>query len=558
MDHRFRLTSFAFVASLPLPLCSSCQHVSPYTVRSKQRLFPKRARHAYNPAQPHDRNGLRMKWRAQRDSRNAPSSGSGTGFKWSVGTSRSSTIVDAIPEAVRKASSTFVLTKTQVTLAIIFVKSTFESNAKDEMRRVVPTLKKSLAMLGILAPDAIIYGCTTGASFDTEDDPTITVALSHLPASAATQIRTVRLAEDGFSLDWGQPDWHDAIGLPGGDVKSADGYSVHRLLFLLYHPDFTPRTRDLLAGLDFAYAGVRKVGAEAGRVNPLHEGYLFDAEGAIAEGALLLAVATPDVQVDVSVAQGVRGVGPLLEVIAVRDGTEITSVKETGTPGETIGAPMTLFDFWVKTDVVSLEDSRLAAKYLLFGTEVRDTATAASLAVAAAATRMDASEGKEGDKNIVPGLSNNEPVIMLSRRVVGVNEATRSIGVEGESVRLGSRARFQIRDDEAARAELTRLFDRLQLEASSKAMEGLSLMGALLLVDCERGSALHGNNVPDLDREMYRERFPVPLALMSSLAQIGPLPSGGLLGSAGDSFMLSASALYVSLYGRTGDPIQEE
>lgn len=402
------------------------------------------------------------------------------------------------------------------------------------MNRILSAAKKALAMRRVLAKDTIIYGCTTAEYVGAEEE-TASVALVHFPAG--TKFSPFRVSsQTGVDIDWKQEQWYDFVGMPPVDPAEAQ-----MNIFLFQHPDFD-KMDELLSGLDFAYPGTRKLGACAGKANAIHEAYLFDSDGHVDDGVIGLAFASPDVNVDVTVAQGARGVGPLMEVLEVRDGNEITKVKEVHTPGASVGPPMILLDMWGKADVISPEDRAYASKYLLFGVEVPTVADMAVFSLGRDATKEEESEIPESQK----------PIPMVIRKVVGFNESTSSLGIEGD-VRLGSRVQFQIRDEEAARVELLTLLDRLQLEGSSKAMEGMSLMGAILLADTERGANLFGNVTPNLDRALYHERFRVPMLVLTSERQIGPLPAGGLTGAAGNTFTLSASALYVSFYGRT-DP----
>lgn len=464
---------------------------------------------------------------------------------WAVGQSTEYKVVDAVKEAVARASATIAREGVDVDLAIIFIKSRNENTPDDEIRRVLPVLKKTLAMRRVLKEDTIIFGCTTASYIDEEDDPSVNVALASFPA--ASVIQPFALSEESsFDIDWKQKQWHELVGVApsqadqGQPGKSGDSNTGGKLqLFLLQHPDFE-KTRDLLAGLDFAYPGVRKFGAVAGRAHPLNTAYLFDSNGLKTNGVVGLAFSSQDLQVDVTVAQGARGVGPMMEVTEVREGNEICKVREIGTPTRVEAAPMMLLDMWAQTDVITQEDRAYASRYLLFGIEVQKVVD-----IAVSSTLKDKKEKEEKVSKM------EKDVDMIVRKVVAFNEATKSLIVEGD-VRLGSRVQFQIRDEEAARSELTFLFNKLSLESTSKALEGMSMMGSLLLVDTERGANLYGKVTPDLDRVLFRERFPAPLAMLCSDKQLGPLPSGGLLGTAGNTFALSASALYVSFYGRTG------
>lgn len=450
------------------------------------------------------------------------------------------TLVDVIPEACRKASRHFQVNKLSISLVLVFIPSTFENVNKDSMERVVPTIKRTFAMLNLMTTDTIIYGCTTS-----NDD--LSVSIAHFPESPSGANRiTVKEFEstESFSLDWSQQQWHDALGMKYSTKNAA--------MLIFYHTEFADGMRDLLQGLDFAYPGIRKVGAQIGTVNPLHESYVFSNEQRLKSGASVLCLSCDpaEMQVDISVAQGVRNIGYIMEVVEVKEsGSEITKVKELGTSSEATAAPMLLLDMWTRMDTVSLEDSRLASKYLLVGTEVKGMQTSLK---EAAAFKKNVTDNDVEDRH--------KEVVMISRKIVGFNEATKSVAVDvgDRPIRLGTRIQFQIRDEEGARKELMNMFDKLILESGSKAMEGFSIRAGILMTDVERGELLHGELAKDLDSDMYRERlsFAIPIAVHKSQGQIGPLPSGGLLPpvddetGVGESYMLSASALYLSFYGR--------
>lgn len=458
---------------------------------------------------------------------------------WSRGESNHEKVTEAVKEAVAKASSTLQREGTDVSIMFIFIKSNFEGTPDNQMKRVISVAKKTMAIRRILGKHTQIFGCTTADYCSPDDEPTCSVVLAHFPTE--TTIHQFSIPnEQSINIDWKQEQWYDLVGVkPQGKQSSSQTRPAQMQMLLLQHPDFE-LTQDVVSGLDFAYPELRKFGASAGRTSPLHEAYLFDTNGCVNNGILGLVFASEHIQVDVTVAQGARGVGPLLEVTEVKEGSEIAKVKEIGTPGAAEAAPMVLFDMWARTDVISQEDKTKGSKYLLFGVEVPTV-------VDLAASSLSKQKGKTPESQ--------KPVDMIVKKVVAFNDATKTLMVDGTDVRLGSRCQFQIRDEEAARSELNLLFDKLRLEGSSKAMDGMSLMGSLLLVDTERGPNLYGNVTPNLDQAMYTERFPVPMALLTSDRQVGPLPAGGLLGTAGNTFLLSASALYVSFYGRTSDPV---
>ncbi|CAN8065153.1 unnamed protein product [Agarophyton chilense] len=452
-------------------------------------------------------------------------------FTWCVGQSSREEPLDALQEAISKAGNTLTALQRTVSVAFVFINSSFEGTRGADMSRVVQTVKKTLAMRRLITPQTKIFGSTSAEYIESDQETSASVALAHFPDT--TEISTFCIDDqNGFDIDWKQRQWHDLVGLPPKTDR-------HLHIFMLQHPDYE-QIDDLLSGLDFSYPGVQKFGASAGKTNALHECYLFHTNGtATKQGIIGLALSSPDVQMNVMVAQGARGIGPLLEVLAVKDGNEIVRVREVNTPGTATAPPMILLDMWANTDNISYDDRLRSREYLLLGVEVSNIA---DLAAASISTTADKQKTLESQK----------PVEMVIRKVVGFNEATNSLFVEG-NVPIGSRVRFQVRDDKAARAELTSLFNKMSLEGSSKAMEGMSLMGALMLVDTERGANLFGTTMPNADRAMFLDRFPVPLSILSSDRQIGPLPAGGLLGAAGNTFSLSASALYITFYGRTSN-----
>lgn len=441
-------------------------------------------------------------------------------FSYSVGTSNSEDLQQALQEASRQACTQFRMNNKAVSVAFILTPSTFENTARDSMNRVISTCKRALAMLNALTPTTLFFGCTTGC-----ESKQVMITLLHIPESAGPSSVKAYSSFQDYNLDWSQKQWYESL----NGVEPKKG-----LVMLILHNEFE-EISDLLKCLNFAYPGIRKIGAHVGKVNPLHEPCMFYDSNVLREGCVVLCMDVgEDVQIDVSVAQGVRGVGRMMEVLAVSDeGYEISKVKELGSGTETVSAPMILLDMWKSMDIISLEESRQISKYLLLGSEVVETPRFS----------RDATS------------QHNKEIVMLSRKVIGFNELTKSIGIErmkNEGVRVGSKIQFQIGDAESARNELSTIFNRLKLEGSAKVMNGFSLRGCFCLTDMERGELLHGDIAKHLDTDMFRERFQgMPLSVITSGGQIGPIPEGDLQGDGvGESHMLCASAVYICFYGR--------
>lgn len=459
---------------------------------------------------------------------------------FSAGSSRRDDLAGGVMEAVSAAAGTLSRRGVDASIAIVFVHSCTEGNARNEMRRVVDGVRRALASRRVLSASTHVFGCTSGQFSGSQSDAAISVALVHLPDEVTVHV--FRIREDSpLDIDAPPRAWHQLVGLHETKEETQ--------LVLLQHPDYE-RMLDLVAGLDFALPNSPKVGAVAARAQPLHTAYIFDDNGAHDGGVVGLAVSGTAIKLNVMLAQGARGVGPMMEVTEVRNGTEITKAREIGTPTETEGGPMTLFDMWHGTEMISDADYQLARKYLLLGIEVD---MLADTLVAEDDARVDggAVKGKKGSVVSQPD--------MVVRRVLGFNDVTRSLAVEGARVRLGSRARFQVRDEQCARDELSVLFDRQRLEGVTHAMNGLTLIGAMVLADTERGQYLFGDMDSDMDRRLFQDRFQVPLCSLACNGQISPLPAPGYqrhfpirgVGVAASTFTHSSAALFLLFYARS-------
>lgn len=112
----------------------------------------------------------------------------------------------------------------------------FETHPKEEARRVVPVVRKTLVMLLPLTLHTFFVVCTTAPLSTPDTDPVASVALVHIPSSAVPKeeqkrarikndqggvteqmiehaVWTVRLPNDGAALEMGLNYWHWRIGL---------------------------------------------------------------------------------------------------------------------------------------------------------------------------------------------------------------------------------------------------------------------------------------------------------------------------------------------------------
>lgn len=457
-----------------------------------------------------------------------------------AGASTHSDLTTAIRLAAAHASTSLELAGVTASIAFLFIRSCPEQTAATKMRRVVDVARRTLGSRRVLGPTTCFIGCTSGdiPTDSSSDPPVSSISLLHLPEG--TKVMPFRVSdEDALDMDSSQRTWWELVGAPAPD-GAADQRAPQFILF--QHPEYD-RSLDLLAGLDFGFPASAKVGAVAGTASPLHTAYVFDSDGAHSEGVVGMAISSADLRLNVMLAQGARGVGPLMEVTEVKDGTEVTRAREIGTPTEAEAAPMQLIDMWDHVDIISQKDKELAKRYLLLGLEVGTLAEAL-------ATTEESEDDVKSRGSLAPD--------MVVRKVVGFNDATQSLAVEGSPVRIGSRAQFQVRDEESARDELAVIFDRQGLEGVTNAMSDFQLIGGFVMSDSERGANLYGDVAKDMDGRLFKERFKVPVASLACTGQMGPLPAPGFerhfpiggVGFAASTFTHSSAALYILFYAR--------
>jgi len=126
-----------------------------------------------------------------------------------------------------------------------------------------------------------------------------------------------------------------------------------------------------------------------------------------------------------------------------------------GTSAESQGAPMTLFDMWQFTDIISGRDQGLAEKCTMLGLGIDKF-----------------EEGEEAE--------------YLVRRIIGFDSANKSLAIDGQ-VRQGQIIQFQVRDGQSALAEMESLLKKVAVCKIEKSVEGKIPMALLLFSDTERG-----------------------------------------------------------------------
>jgi len=304
----------------------------------------------------------------------------------------------------------------------------------------------------------VVIGCTAsgvlGAGAGVESEPAISVWAGHLPG---VRLRPFRLdvlrTRDGLAVV-GLPDItiHDQVGLLFADP------------FTFPIDGFVERSNDLVPG--FPYVGGLAAGPEGDGTRLALDGELYS-RGAV--GVLI----GGDLDVRTTLSQGCRPVGPTMAV----------TKAEGNIIFEMAGEPA-LVRLEELLTAMPDEDRLLAAEGLQLGVAMDEYAD----------------EHGQGD--------------FLIRGVVGADRATGAI-VIGDVVEIGRTVRFQLRDADAARADLDEVLTKFRARPGD-------LRGALLFSCNGRGADVFGS--ADHDVKAVQAGLGIPgVAGFFAAGEIGPV-----------------------------------
>jgi small ligand-binding sensory domain FIST len=314
-----------------------------------------------------------------------------------------------------------------------------------------------------LGPAAVI-GCTAGGVIGGGREYEQAAAVSVLAGRlAGADVHPFTVTDDRLPDPDAAPSaW---IALLGAPPARSPG-------FVVIADPFTIRADALLAGLDFAYPGAVKVGGLASGAERPGEQVLFAGDRAVRGGAVGVAL-TGAAEIAPAVAQGCRPIGEVARVTAC-EGNLLKTL-------DGVAAIEVVRDLLRKA---SERDQNLARTSLHLGFETDPFAGDA--------------EGA-----------------WLIRNLIGVERGGGGIYV-GESLRVGRRVRFHVRDRVTSAEDLERT-----LALAARGGVG-SPDGALLFSCLGRGMHLYG--VPDHDSRAFRAQFgDAPLAGFFCNGEIGPV-----------------------------------
>ena len=352
-------------------------------------------------------------------------------------------------------------------LAMVFVSTSFAS----ELSRVLPLLQRRFQATHWLGccGGGVIGVDRNGQSCELEQQPAVGLSLIRLPG-AVLQPFCIDL-QSLPDLDGPREPWCQLVGMPHDDPVNG--------LLLLVDPS-SSGIKDLLGGLDYAFAGVPKVGGIAAPHGGVNGSLLF--QDRPCTGAVGLAIGG-DWTVEAVVAQGCRPIGPVFEVQEAKRNV-VLKLQSQGleTPG---GGQPPVGCLQEVIARLNAEDRELVRHSLFIGL---------------ASNSFSLAPVSEDD--------------FLIRAIVGVDPRNGAIAI-ADSVRVGQRLQFHLRDGRTSRAELQHLLEQQRQTKDTP-------LGAFCFACAGRGRGLYGE--PDVDSSLCRTTYPqLPIGGLFCSGEIGPI-----------------------------------
>ena len=386
-------------------------------------------------------------------------------MKWTSALSSKASLEASLHDVVTRARAHLT---GEPTLAFLFISSAFTS----EYARVMPLMAEQLPGVPLVGcSGAGIVGITEGDQVrEAEDEIAISLVLAQLPGVDVTpfHVDTDRLPD----LDGSPGAWSRLIGADPAESPC----------FIILSDPFSRGIKDFLAGLDYAYAGMPKIGGVASSGVPNGAIALFAHGRMYREGTVGLAI-SGNIELETIVAQGCRPIGEPFRVTE----SERNIILKMETEPAALGRMKPLEQ--LQTLVQSLdEDDRSLAQSALF--------------VGVAQSEFKQSLGA-GD--------------FLVRNLMGYDPKEGALAV-GDRIRSGQRIQFHLRDAATSADDLKTLLRIHRMQSTGKAQA----IGALMFACLGRGEALY--NEPNYDSRMFREHLGrMPMAGFFCSGEIGPV-----------------------------------
>ncbi|DBB01388.1 TPA: hypothetical protein ACH3X1_000056 [Trebouxia sp. C0004] len=414
------------------------------------------------------------------------------GFEWATNVSRHGNVYFAIDETSQACSASMSSSSGDPTVALFFAASSYSV----EFDRIIPVLRSKVPSL------QHIIGCTgfgvIGDSAEgpqeVEGEPALSLTLGVLPGVQVTAHHMSN--QEVPDADARQETWQEFM------HTSIDMPPDHSTSFVVVADPTFHRVSDLLAGLDYAYPEASKIGGFVSSATQTAKRALWcwsanksnqSDDGIMMGGAAVLSLQGP-VRIEPIVAQGCRPLADTTWLVDKCENNIIMQVRGVGQPSWKCMPPLAA----LQHDLCSLttKDDR------------EDVSNNLTLAVAP----DDFKDESELDAND-----------FLIRGIIGMDPKGGAIAV-GETVGVGKRIRFMVRDKEGAKQDLQNhalAYKRRELQAS---MEGKSLgqaFGALIFTCNGRGRNLF--NELSYDSRKIAEFIPVPSSGFLCNGEIGQI-----------------------------------
>eukprot|EP00891_Asterochloris_glomerata_P008257 jgi/Astpho2/8257/fgenesh1_pg.00122_%23_30_t len=415
--------------------------------------------------------------------------------RWATFVSRHGNIWTAVEEASQGALSGFgPESGPEPTLAMLFCSSSYAI----EFDRVVPTLRTRFPSL------RHIVGCTGSGVIgnsaegpqEIEGEPGLSLTLGYLPGVEVQALHITR--RDLPDADASPEQWQTLMGTPIDTPKQNN-------FIMLCDPSFS-QVPDLISGLDYAFPEAAKLGGFISAATQSAKRALFcwnaagrgaqDADDEQADGIVQVGTIQGLVLVErqggcvVVVMHGLVTIEPLIAQ-GCRALSEESVWLVQGCSGNIISA-------------VSAPDGQgrmtplraLHADLLALSQEEREQA-GNNLVVATAPDDLLRAGAQPEDSWMI-------------RMLMGIDPNTGCVAV-GDTVHLGQRIRFMVRDAQGARQDLDNqglAYKRRELQASMTGQPRPSPFGALVFTCNGRGRHLYGE--PHWDSRRLADFVPVP------------------------------------------------
>jgi small ligand-binding sensory domain FIST len=386
-------------------------------------------------------------------------------MQWSSVISKQPSLEAAISDIVDRARAPL---QAPPTVGFLFVSSAFAS----EYPRVMPLMRRHF-------PDLPIVGCggagiigtdAQGVVQEVEDDMLVSLTLAVLP-DVAVQTFHVE-TEELPDLDGSPNVWVDLIGVdPACEPQ-----------FVVFVDPLSEGINDFLAGLDYGYPGLPKVGGLASSGFGATKSGLFCGDRFHRTGAVGIAL-SGNIVLDTIVAQGCRPVGSPYWVTE-SERNVILGLSADGDPDQSEKPPLEMLRDMVAD--LGEADQELARDALFVG-------------IAQNAFKQ-----------------NLEPGDFLVRNLLGFDPRQGALAI-GDRVRAGQRIQFHLRDASASAEDLEVLMRRYRKDAMGKPKP----VGALMFACLGRGKGLYGES--NFDSGIFADHMPIPVSGFFCNGEIGPV-----------------------------------